>query len=146
MVPVGLAGLADQNALQWRLAVRGEQRLAGQRVTRVARGLDQHRLAAERGEDMAVRRIAGHGDGDPVARLEHRQKGQDERTRRAGGDDDPPRIDGKIVGFAIMAGDPLPERGDPERGGVVDPHRIERGMGGRIAVFGAEAAGWPTSM
>ena len=36
MVPVGLAGLADQHALERRLAMRGEQRLAGQRVAGLA--------------------------------------------------------------------------------------------------------------
>ena len=60
--------------------------------------------------------------------------------------DDPPGIDGKAVSFAVMAGDPLSQARGSKRGRIVDPHRIQRGMGRRIAVFGAEAAGCPTSM
>ena len=57
------------------------------------RGLDQHRLAAERGQDVTVRRIARHGDRHAVARLEHREERQDEAAGRAGRDDDPRRVD-----------------------------------------------------
>ena len=69
---------SDQHALQPPLAMRGQQGFAGQGVAGFARRLDQHRLAAERGQDVPVRRIAGHGHRDAVARLEHREKCQDE--------------------------------------------------------------------
>ena len=104
-----IGGTADQHALQRRLAMRRQQGLAGQRMARVARGLDQHRLAAERGEDVAVRRIARHGHRDPIAGLEHRKERQDERARRARGDHDPRRIDMTAISIAVMSRDPFPQ-------------------------------------
>ncbi len=126
-----IGGAADQHALQRRLAMRRQQGLAGQRMTRLARGLDQHRLAAERGQDMPIRRIAGHRDRDAVARLEHRQKRQDEPAGRAGRDHDPLGIDRAAVSIAIMPGDPRAQRGNAERRGIIDPPAVERGLRGR---------------
>ena len=123
-----IGGAADQHAFQRRLAMCRQQGLAGQRMTGFARGFDQHRLAAERGEDMAVRRIAGHGDRNAVARLEHRQERQDEAAGRAGRDHDPFGIDRAAVSIAVMPGDPRAQRGDAERRGIIDPPAIERGM------------------
>ena len=80
MVPVGLAGLPTSTPFSGVLRCAASKRLAGQRMARVARRLDQHRLAAERGEDVAVRRIAGHGHRDAIAGLEHRKERQDERA------------------------------------------------------------------
>ena len=58
MVPVGLAGLATSTPASGAraCAARSMSPVIAQRVCR--RGLDQHRLAAERGQDVAVRRIA----------------------------------------------------------------------------------------
>jgi len=101
----GVGGTCDQHALQRFLAMRRKQHLAGQRVTRRRRRLDQHRLAAERVEDVTIRRIARHGDGDAVARLEHRQKGEDESARRSGRHHDAFGIDSAAIGVTIMSRD-----------------------------------------
>ena len=85
--------------------MRREQTFAGDGKARRSIGLDQHRLAAERGEDMAVRRITGHRDRYPVAGLEHGEKAQDESARRSRGDHDPFRIDVAAVGLAVVPGD-----------------------------------------
>ena len=122
---------SDQHPLQRRPVVSGEQGLAGQGVAGFGRGLDQHRFATKRGQDMAIGRIAGHRDRHPVARLEHRKKGQDEGARRPRGDDNPFGIHGAAVNFAVMPCDAFAQRWDPERGGVVDPPAVERGVSGR---------------
>ena len=77
MVPVGLAG-RHQDALEGRLAMGRQQRLAGESVPGLGGGFDQNRLAAERGQDVTIRRIARHRDGHAIARLEHGQKREDE--------------------------------------------------------------------
>ncbi len=122
---------SDQHALQRRLAMRRQQGFAGQRVTGLARGLDQHRLAAERGQDVAIRRIAGHRHRDAVARLEHREKGQDERARRSRRDHDPLGIHGAAISLAVMPGDPRAQRGNAQRRGIIDPPQFEGGVRGR---------------
>ena len=126
-----IGGTADQHALQRRPAMRRQQRFAGQGVTRLVRGLDQHRLATQRREDMAVGRIAGHGHGNPVAGSEHRQKCQNEPARRAGGDHDPVGVDRTAVSILIMPADSGPQRGNAERRRIIDPGFIERRMGRR---------------
>ena len=130
-----IGGAADQHALQRCLAMRSQQGFAGQRVAGVARGLDQHRLAAERGQDMAIGRIAGHGDRHPVARLEHRKERQDETAGRARRDHDPLGVYGTAISIAVVPGDPRAKRGNAERGGVVDPSLIEGRVGGRDRRF-----------
>ena len=133
MVPVGLAGLATRSPASFclRCSASTASGVTAQRVDVV--GLDQHRLAAERLEDVAIGRIAGIGDADAVAGLEHRKKSQDETRRRAGGDDHPRRIEIDIIGLAIMARDPRPQRADAERLGVAKrpieraPRGLDRG-------------------
>ena len=120
---------ADQHPFQRRLAMGGEQRLTGQRVAGLARGLDQDRLATERGEDMPIRRIAGDGHGDAIARLEHREESQDECARGPRGDHDPIRIDRTAIGFPVMPGDALSQRGDAERRGVIHTAAAQRSRG-----------------
>ena len=131
-----IGGAADQHALQRRLAMRSQQSLARQRMTRRARGLDQHRLAAERRQDMPVRRIARHRDRHPVARLEHRQKRQNESARRAGRDHDALGIDRTAVRIAIVFCDSRAQRGHAECGRIIDPRRIECRMRSRDRNFG----------
>ena len=91
------------------------------RPARRRRGFDQHRLAAERLEDVAVRRIARHRDRDAIARLEQRQKGEDESGRRAGGDDHARGIDGNAVGLVVVPRDARAQRRNAERLGVAEP-------------------------
>ena len=120
--------------------------MIAQRVACV--GLDQHRLAAERGEDVAIGRIAGQRDRDAVARLEQREERQDEAGRRAGGDDDALGIDVDAVASAIVPRDARAQRRDAERSRYSRARPdVERGARRRDArSCGAGAAGWPTSM
>jgi hypothetical protein len=85
---------------------------------RVLADLDQYRFEAERREDVAVGRVAGRGERDPVARLERGEKGELERRRRAGGDDDLGRIDGDPVARAIIGGDRRAQRRDARGVGI----------------------------
>ncbi|MET4847377.1 hypothetical protein ABIF62_007872 [Bradyrhizobium japonicum] len=103
--PGRIGRAADQHALQRRLAMRRQQRLAGQRVARVIAGLDQHRLATERGEDVTVGRIARHRHGDAVAGREHRQESQDEAAGGACRHHDPLGADVTAIGIPIVARD-----------------------------------------
>ena len=128
-----IGGAADQHALERRAAVRVDQHVGRDRPARRRRGLDQHRLAAERLEDVAVRRIAGHRDRDAIAGLEQRQEGEDESGRRSGGRDHPRRLDGDAVGLAVVARDARAQRRDAERFGIGEPagkrraRSVERG-------------------
>ena len=120
MVPVGLAGLATTTPASGFLRCSAISALAdsAQRVS--AGGLDQHRLAAERGEDVPVRRIAGIGQRHPVARLEQRKERQDEAARGAGGDHHARRVEREVVGLAVVAGDSRAQDWDAERLGIAD--------------------------
>ena len=146
MVPVGLAGLADQHALERRAAMRVEQHVRRDRPARRRRGLDQHRLAAERLEDVPVRRIAGHRDRDAVARLEQRKEGEDEAGRRAGGR--------RSRATARRRRRRLRRSGARSARAATGCRALRYRRAGRTsaaraassAVGGAGAAGWPTSM
>ena len=145
MVPVGLAGLATSTPASGFLRVRREQHVAGDRPARLRRGLDQHRLAAERREDVAVRRIARRRDGDAVAGLEHRQERQDETRRRSGGDDTRSGANHRHRRSRVVPRDARAQRPDAERLGIAErPDSAARAAAS--AVVGAGAAGWPTSM
>src|ERR1700674_4885363 len=78
IVPFGLAGLAASTPLS------GRSRWAA--IT--ASGARAKRVAAERGEHVAVGRVARARNGDPVARLEHGEERQQESGRGAGGHND----------------------------------------------------------
>ena len=102
---------------------------------RVLADLDQHRLEAERRQDVAVGGIAGRGERDPVARLEGGEKRQLKRRRGAGRDDDLGGLDRDAVLFAVMPGDRLAQGRDAERVGIADavfgqgaPRRVEHGL------------------
>ncbi len=130
MVPVGLAGLPISTPLSGarRCAASSMSGVIAQRVACVR--LDQHRLAAERGQDMAIGRVAGHCDRHPVAGLEQREKGEDEAAGRAGGDDHAIGIDRYAVGIGIVAGNARPQRRNSERLGVADSPGRERSARG----------------
>ena len=116
------------------------------RPARRRRGLDQHRLAAERLEDVAVRRIAGHRDRDAVAGLEQREEGEDEAGRRAGGRRSRAtdrrrrrrlrRSGARCARAATECRAPRYSRAG----------RTSAARAASSAVDGAGAAGWPTSM
>ncbi len=115
-----IGGAREQHAGERARAVCGDHIGGGQRPAIARRNLDRHRLAAERREDVAVRRIARTGDGDPVARLEHGEKGEHEARRGAGRDDDAAGIEVDAVALAVMGGDARAQRRDAERLGVAD--------------------------
>ena len=71
----------DHHALDRLAAMFGNQSVGWNRPARFRRRLYQHRLAAERGEDVPVRRIAGVGERDAIAGFELRQEGEDEIRR-----------------------------------------------------------------
>ena len=83
-----IGGAGEQHALQRLFGVR---RRADARPSRwpAPTELDLDDFDAERGHDVAVGRIAGRGDRDTVAGIEHRQKCQVEGRRRAGRHRDP---------------------------------------------------------
>ena len=118
IVPVGLAGLAMISPSS---APTSASSSGCRLVMRVLADRDQHRLDAERRQDVAIGRIAGHGEPDPVAGLESSEKGEQKRGRRAGRDDDLGGIDRNPVLRPVIAGDRLPQRRDAERVGIADP-------------------------
>ncbi len=109
-----------QQAVQRLARMRRAQGLRRDRPARFFAGLDQHRLAAERGEDVAIRRIAGIGQRDAIARLEQREERQHKSARRAGGDDDARRIDLHGISVRIMPRDARAQSGNAERLGIGD--------------------------
>ena len=149
MVPVGLAGLADQHALERRAPVRVEQHVRRDRPARRRRGFDQDRFAAERLEDVAIRRIAGHRDRDAIAGLEQRQEGEDETGRRPGGRDHARGLDRDAVGLVVVPRDARAQRRDAERLGIGEPagerraRGVERGRGRRARPAGRLPCGSP---
>ena len=98
-------------------------------------------------EDVPVRRIAGIGERDPVARLEQRQKRQDETAGRAGGDHDPRRIEREPVS-ARRSGARCARAATECRASRCSRcgRASSAACAAAIAVAGAGAAGWPTSM
>src|SRR6188768_125128 len=77
IVPVGLAGLATTTPASGFL-MRRQELLAGEGPPRLRSGLDQHRLAAERLQNVAIRRVAGIGERDAVTGLEQGEKREKE--------------------------------------------------------------------
>ncbi len=146
MVPVGLAGLATSTPASGVRAMRvaqhvGRDREARRRVVSIMTGSQPSAL-----EDVAIRRIAGHRDGDAVARLEHRQEGENEAGRRAGGRRsrarDRPRCRRPRHSAARCARAATECRAS--RCSRAGPPSAARAASS--AVVGADAAGWPTSM
>ena len=94
--------------------MRGDQHVGRDSKARRGGGLDQHRLAPERLEDMAIGRIARHRDRHPVAGLEQGEEREDKPRRRSGCDDDPRRIDRYVVALMVMPRDARAQRRDAE--------------------------------
>ena len=120
MVPVGLAGLATTRPASGFFRCSAISALAdsAQRVSAEVSISTGSQPSAR--EDMPVWRIAGIGQGHPVARLEQRQERQHETARRTGGDHHARRVEREAVGVAVMAGDSRPQAGDAERLGIAD--------------------------
>ena len=93
---IGRAG--EKHALQRLFGMRFAQMLGMQIGGAVKLDLDD--LEPERRHDVAVGRIAGRCDRDAVAWIEHRQEGEVEGGRRAGGHGDPA---GRNVDAIVLA-------------------------------------------
>ena len=126
-----IGGACDQHALERCAAMRVEQRIDRDRPARAGRDPDHHRFAAQRGEDVAVRRIARARDRDPVARLEHREERQDEAGRRTRRHDDALGLDRHAMRLGVMPRDAVAQRRHAERRGIADVAGIERRPRGR---------------
>ena len=102
MVPVGLAGLATRTPLSGlrRCSASSASGVIAQRVSAevwISTGSQPSAV-----QDVPVWRIAGIGERDAIAGLEHRQEREDESARRSGGYDDPRRIDREAVLLGIV--------------------------------------------
>ena len=87
-------------------------------------------LAAQRGQDVAVCGVAGSGERDPVTGVEGGQEGQQEGTRRPGGETDLGRVDPEPVPAFIVTGDLITQRTDTEGLGIAESgvvgHQLRR--------------------
>ena len=105
-------------------------------------GHGQHR-AAERGENVPVRRVAGLRDDDNVARFERREEGEEERPRRAGRCRDVAGLHVDAVGAPIMRGDRIAQDRQTQRAGIANAvllqHQVR--LGSHLAPEPASKAG-----
>ena len=115
-----IGGRSDDDTLERRFPVPGEQGFSVHRPARRRVGFDAHRLAAERGEDMAIGRIARqrHANRSPASKAARnaRMKPAEEpvvTTMRCW-------IDVDIVPFGISASDAPAQRENAERFGVAE--------------------------
>ncbi len=123
-----IGGTGEQQTLE-RCAPMGLAQLRGRQVAGFAKGNLDH-LDVQRLQYVAIGRIPGHGDRNPVAGVEHGDEGEIECRRGACGCDDPGRghLDAVMVGVVLR--DRLPQLGNAERVGVADAALHERGTGG----------------
>ena len=86
----------------------------------VGAGSDLDDLAPERGEHVAVARVARPRDRHPVAHVERREERQQEAAARAGGHHDV--VGGHVdpVAAAVVVGDRRPQLDDPDRRRVAE--------------------------
>ena len=119
---VGRAG--KEHALQRLFGMRGGKVCGGQ--VAAADGLDLDHLDAERGEDVAIGRIAGRRHRDAVADVEHGEEGEVERRRRAGRHRNPLRRDRDAVVLVVVRGDRLAQAAQAERVGIADAAVLQR--------------------
>ncbi len=124
---MGLAGLASSRARAPRSPKARDTSSGCRHEPAFGPRLQIDRLQPQDARDLAVTGIAGLRQGKPVAGIEQRQKRQNEPRRGARRDDDPPRRNVHIVGFAVMPRDALAKFGQAERVGVAKrapPHRV----------------------
>ena len=93
-------------------------------------GGQAHRLKVQRPENVAIRRIAGVGDRHPRARVEQREKRQQEGAGGPGGDRDPLRRDAQPVALGVAAGDAFAQGRQAQRHGVAERPGVHRGARG----------------
>ena len=104
-----------------------QQSFGSDRPSCLRRRLDAHRLATERAEDVAIRRITRQRRRHAIARFEGGEERQNEAGRRAGGDNDACRIDFEAVPLGVGVRDTPAQRGDAERFGIAEASGGERG-------------------
>ena len=139
-----VGGTCEQHAVQRRFGVR--RRKVGGRQVAGSREIDLDDLDAERGEDVAVGGIAGRGDRDPVADVEHGEKGEVERRRGAGRHRDPLRRNGNAVVLVVVRGDRLAQAAQAERIGIADAAILQRPRRRFAHAGGAGSEGCPTAI
>ena len=116
----------------------GRQQVGSRLEAGLHGGGNRHHLDVERGQDVAVGRIAGFRDRDACPGVEGGQERQDEPARGPDGRSDPGRVDLDAVDVAVMSGDPLAQGGQPEGLGVAAaPLRQGSGGGGHGGGRGA---------
>ena len=145
MVPVGLAGLAPAGRERYcRCAASSASGV--KRPARRGRGLDQHRLAAERGQNVPIRRIAGIGQRDPVARLEQGEERKNKAAGRTSGHHDARRIELKDSNCRRSGGrcGPAATECPAPRYSRCGPGQARRAP--RPSRARRRRAGWPTSI
>ena len=121
---------ADDDAFERLRPVGRKQRLAGDRPAGLCIGLDEDRLATERGEDVPIGRIARQRNRHPVARRKSGKKRKHEARRRARRHDNACRIDVEIVPIGIGSGNTPAQRTDAERFGIAKRPADQRGFCG----------------
>ena len=118
-----IGGAGDDQAVE--PAIESVEKLGGRLEAVLRLGWNQDRLHTQRGQDVAVGRVAGRGQRDPVAGLESRQKGQQETARGACGRDDACRVHLDPVGLLVVPGDAFAQGRDAQRQGVTDTVAVQ---------------------
>ena len=108
----------------------GGQELDGRLEPFVGTAVEFHDLAAQRGEDVLVRTIAGPGQSHPVADVEAGEEGRLERPRGPSGHGDAVGCDVESVPIAVVGGDGLPQFGDAEDRRVPESRAVASDLGG----------------
>ena len=111
----GNAGLAH------RVVDVGARRHPARSIVRV----QQHRILAERGQDVPVAGIAGRRQGHLGTGVEQRQEGQHEAGRRAGRDHHALRLDRDPIPVRIVPRDALAQRGQTQGQRVAERLALE---------------------
>ncbi len=129
MVPVGFAGEATTRPASGRLGVGGVQQVEGRLEALRGTAVEFDDLAAKRGQDVPVGRVARPGERDAVSWIEGGQEGQQEGARRAGGEADLGRVDRKPVPALVVTGDLLTQRTDAEGLGIAESGVVGHQLG-----------------
>ena len=113
--PGRVGGRGDDEARERPVGLGGVEQSRGGLVARVRTAVDLDDLAAERGEDVAVGRVAGPGERDPVTGLEGREEGEDEPAGRTGRDRHSRRVDLEAVPPPVVRGELGAQLADAQR-------------------------------
>ncbi len=103
--------------------------------------VEQHRILAERGQDVPVAGIAGRRQGYLGTRIEQRQERQHETRRRSGRDHHALRLDRDPVPVCVVPGDSLAQSGQTQGQRVSQRLALECPARGRKGSAGRRRAG-----